>query len=69
MHKHGWIFLNVSECMSIPEYACVNCVHNARVLNMPRFSYNKIIFVTKVIRLEFLSATILFFFTQVRIQE
>ena len=67
MHEHGWIFLNVSECMNIPEYAWVNCVHNARVLNVPRFSYNKIIFVTKVIRLEFMSATILSFLTPVRI--
>ena len=30
-------------------------------LNMLRYSYNVIIFVTHVIKLEFLSATILFF--------
>ena len=33
---------------------------------MPQYSYNNIIFVTKVIRLESLSATILSFLTQVR---
>ena len=63
MHKNRWIFLNVPECMNIPEYAWINCSHYARVLNMPRYSYNNIIiFVTKVIRLEFFSATISSFF-------
>ena len=63
MHKNRWIFLNVPECMNIPEYAWINCSHYARVLNMPRYSYdNIIIFVTKDIWLEFFSATISYFF-------
>ena len=48
MPEHGWIFLNVPECMSIPEYAWINYSDYARVLNIPRYSYNNIIFATKV---------------------
>ena len=55
--EHGWIFLNV------PEYSWINCSDYARVLNMLQYSYNNIIiFVTKFIRLEFLSVTILSLF-------
>ena len=35
MPEHGWILLHV------PEYAWINCPDYARVLNMPRHSYNK----------------------------
>ena len=59
--EHGWILMNVLECMNIAEYARINYSDYGRVLNMPRYRYN-IIDVTKVIRLEFLSATILSFF-------
>ena len=63
MPEHGWIFLNVPECMNIPEYAWRKCSDDyARVLNISWYSYNNIIFATKVIRLEFLSTTILSFF-------
>ena len=48
MPEYGYILLNVSE------YAGINCSDYARVLNMPRYSYN-IIIVTNV-TLEFLSA-------------
>ena len=66
MSEHGWIFLSVPECMNIPEYAWINCYDYARVWNIPRYSYNNIIkFVTKATRLEFLSATIVSFLTQV----
>ena len=59
MLEHGWILMNVLECMNIAEYARINYSDYGRVLNMPRYRY---IDVTKVIRLEFLSATILSFF-------
>ena len=37
----------VPECMNIPEYTWINCYDYARVLNIPRYSYNNIIiFVT-----------------------
>ena len=61
--EHGLIFLNVPECMNIPEYSWINCSDYARVLNVLQYSYNNIIFVTKFIRLEFWSVTILSLFT------
>ena len=57
MPKHGWILQN------FPEYAWINCFDYARVLSIPWYGYNNIIiFVTNVVILEFLSATILSFF-------
>ena len=67
--QYAWTWLDILECswMNIPEYAWINCSDYARVLNMSWYSYNNIIiFVAIVIRLEFLSATILCFLTQVR---
>ena len=67
--QYAWTWPNIPECPWMYEYPwiCVNKLNKlfwlyARVLNMPRYSYKNIIFVTKVIKLEFLSATILSFF-------
>ena len=52
--QYNWILLNVPEYM--PENTLINCSDYARVLNIPRDSYNNIIIiVTNVIMLEFLS--------------
>ena len=52
MAEYCWMSLNVLEI------AWINCYDNAKVLNMPRYSYNNIfIFATNVIILELLSAT------------
>ena len=50
MPENRWILLNM------PENAWKNCSDYATVLNMPWYSYNNIIIVTKVTMLAFLSA-------------
>ena len=56
--------------LNMPENACINCSDYARVLSMLQYSYsNIIIFVTNVLILEFLPATILSFLMLVRKRE
>ena len=43
MPEHGWIFLNVPDCMNIPEYAWINFSGYAWVINMLPDSYKNII--------------------------
>ena len=52
--------------LSMSENAWINYADYVKVLNMPQYSYNNIIIFVTVIILEFLSATILSFLTQVR---
>ena len=47
--EHGWILVNV------PEDAWINCSDYARVLSMPRFSYNNNIIIVANVIIEFLS--------------
>ena len=42
--------------LSMPEHAWINCYEYAKVLNMPRYSYNNIMVIVTIILLEFLSA-------------
>ena len=42
--------------LNMPENTLINYFDYARVLNMPRYSYNNIVIVTNVIMLEFLYA-------------
>ena len=60
MPEHGWMSLSMSE------NAWINYADYIKVLNMPQYSYNNIIIFVTVIILEFLSAAILSFLTQVR---
>ena len=40
----------------MPEHGRINCYEYAKVLNMPRHSYNNIMIIVTIILLEFLSA-------------
>ena len=61
MPEYALMFLNIPEydwilmSLNMSEHSWLNCSDYARVLNMPRYSYNNIITVTNVIILEFLS--------------
>ena len=51
MPEYDWILMS----LNMSEHSWLNCSDYARVLNMPRYSYNIIITVTNVIILELLS--------------